>query len=137
MAPWIFFLFVGVLDFGFFAYAAICTENAARTAALANSISVGGASDTAGACTIVLHEMNSLPNTRSLSCPVTTPGSTSNTNPLGVQATLAVGPDGANAAQVTVEYRTLPMIPIPGILNSQFTFTRTVQVRVLNATPTA
>ena len=30
MAPWIFFLFVGVFDFGFYAYAGICMENAAR-----------------------------------------------------------------------------------------------------------
>ncbi len=30
LAPWIFFLFVGIFDFGFYAYAAICTQNAAR-----------------------------------------------------------------------------------------------------------
>ena len=33
LSPWIFFLFVGIFDFGFYAYAAICTQNAARAAA--------------------------------------------------------------------------------------------------------
>ena len=34
MAPWIFFLFVGVFDCGFYAFALIGTQNAARQAAL-------------------------------------------------------------------------------------------------------
>ena len=33
LAPWIFFLLVGILDLGFYSYAAIATENAARVAA--------------------------------------------------------------------------------------------------------
>ena len=37
MAPWIFFLFVGVLDFGFYAYSFISVENAARAAVLLTS----------------------------------------------------------------------------------------------------
>ena len=32
LAPWIFFLFVGVFDMGFYSYMAICVENAARAA---------------------------------------------------------------------------------------------------------
>ena len=35
MAPRIFFLFVGIYDVGVYSYAAICTQNAARAAALA------------------------------------------------------------------------------------------------------
>ena len=30
MMPWLAFIFVGVLDFGFYSYACICTQNAAR-----------------------------------------------------------------------------------------------------------
>ncbi|HEY3376701.1 MAG TPA: TadE family protein, partial [Armatimonadota bacterium] len=37
MAPWIVFLFIGIFDFGFYAYAAICTQNAARAVALASA----------------------------------------------------------------------------------------------------
>ncbi len=39
MMPWLLFLFVGVFDFGFYAYALIATQNAARAAAVHNSIS--------------------------------------------------------------------------------------------------
>lgn len=133
MAPWIFFLFVGVLDFGFYSYAAICTQNAARVAAIANSISSGGASDSTGACLIVIQEMNSLPNTRSLSCPLAS--SVNSTTPVQVTATAVTGPDGAPAAQVTVTYLSVPMIPIPGVLMGKMTMTRSVQVPILNSTP--
>jgi Flp pilus assembly protein TadG len=59
LAPWIFFLFVGVFDFGFYAYAAICTQNAARAVALA-----AAQTSTAGvtACNAALGEMRMLPN---------------------------------------------------------------------------
>ena len=39
MMPWLLFLFVGVFDFGFYSYALIATQNAARAAAVHNSIS--------------------------------------------------------------------------------------------------
>ena len=42
LSPWIFFLFVGIFDFGFYAYAAICTQNAARAVALAAAQPVTG-----------------------------------------------------------------------------------------------
>jgi Flp pilus assembly protein TadG len=34
MMPWLLFLFVGVFDFGFYAYALIATQNAARAVAI-------------------------------------------------------------------------------------------------------
>ncbi len=37
LMPWLVFLFVGILDFGFYTYAAICTQSAARAAAVATS----------------------------------------------------------------------------------------------------
>ena len=49
LAPWIFFLFVGIFDLGFFTYAVICTENAARAAATQTAASVGVQSTSARA----------------------------------------------------------------------------------------
>src|SRR5947207_14797502 len=44
MAPWIFFLFMGTLDFGFYSYAIIATQNAARVAVMQTSVKIGRAS---------------------------------------------------------------------------------------------
>jgi Flp pilus assembly protein TadG len=137
MVPFIFFLFVGVLDFGFFNYAAICAQNAARAAALAASYSTGAATF-ANACAAALPEMNQLPNTRSLTCAtvLTTQNSTTDLQPLAVFVRTFHGPDWVsgvdNAVEVVVEYRTILMIPIPGILDKQFTFSRTVTARIIN-----
>src|ERR1700674_2519077 len=71
MAPWIFFLFVGVFDVGFFSYAAICTQNAARQAAVRTAADEFSQSN-ALACAAALGEMNRLPNVPSLgSCSAT------------------------------------------------------------------
>lgn len=118
MAPWIFFLFVGVLDFGFYAYAIISTQNAARAAAVHNSISKAAASDPDGSgCAIVLAELQGATYGRTLSCG--TAG-----GPLQVTSTLVPGPDGNDAAQVIVTYQSINMIPIPGILAGQLSITR-------------
>ena len=140
MAPWLFFLFVGVLDFGFYSYAIVCTQNAARVAALQNAYSDSAAASMTGACDIVLQEMNSLPNTRTLNtcnfgtCPSTV-GSVTDAQPIAVMACAVNGPDGALSAKVSVTYLTLPMIPIPGVMSRQMTITRTAQLRVLDIAP--
>jgi Flp pilus assembly protein TadG len=123
MVPWIVFLFIGVLDFGFYAYAAISVENAARVAALytANN-GTGAVTDTAGACYYVLQELEHAPN---MGSGVSTCGGTS---PVTVTAAAAtVG--GQPASQVSVTYKALPMIPIPGLLRGTFNFTRIVAAR--------
>jgi hypothetical protein len=125
MAPWIFFLFVGTLDFGFYAYAAICTENAARVAVQQTSVSLDGAVDASVACTYVLNEMQALPNmTGVTTCDGSGPLTVTVANPV------LTGPDGSPMAQVTVTYQTLRMIPIPGMMASQFWLVRTAQMRV-------
>jgi len=140
MLPWILFLFVGVLDFGFYSYAAICTQNAARVAALANAYSSSAASDASGACAIVLQEMNGLPNAQTLTscgsgaCPAT-PGFVNAAHPIAVTACPVSGPDGSSAAAVTVSYLSIPLIPIPGVVMGQLTITRTAEAPVLNSTP--
>jgi Flp pilus assembly protein TadG len=133
MLPWMIFLFVGVLDFGFYSYAAITTQNAARVAAVANAFSSGNATDSTGACALVIQEMNSLPNMRSVS---SCSGTLSQTQPVSV--TVPNTPPtirGLPAAEVTVTYLSVPMIPIPGILMGQMTITKTVDVPILNAAP--
>src|SRR5262245_20777360 len=64
MAPWIFFLFVGILDVGFYNYAAIATQNAARSAAVATSgdSTLGSAQYQLLACAAAKEEMIWVPN---------------------------------------------------------------------------
>src|ERR1700731_2757751 len=59
LAPWIFFLFVGIFDFGFYSYAAICTQSAARAVALSQAQSATAA---VTPCNAALGEMKMLPN---------------------------------------------------------------------------
>jgi Flp pilus assembly protein TadG len=122
LAPWVFFLFIGALDWGFYSYALISMQAAARTAALYTSGNSTVASDTATACTLVLGEMASLPN-------VTTTGNSCTTNP-AVTASLITGPDSQPATQVAVTYQSVSLIPIPGLLAKQFTITRLVKMKI-------
>ena len=122
MMPWILFLFIAVFDFGFYMYAVINTQNAARVAALYTSSSPSVVSDSTGACTYVLGEMNGLPNVRSLS---------SCSGDLTVTAqSIASGssPDGSAASRVTVAYTTVQLIPIPW-LAGKIQISRTVEMR--------
>jgi len=61
MMPWLAFLFVGILDFGFYSYSAISIQNAARAAALRTANSQFSFS-TATACIAALGELRGLPN---------------------------------------------------------------------------
>ncbi len=122
LAPWIFFLFVGLVDLGFYNYALIATENAARVAVEYTSATTAKATDSAGACPYVLAELNSMSNVRGLA--------TCDSLPVTVTATKVAGPDGSQSSLVSVTYQTILMIPIPGLLTGQFTVTRTAQMRL-------
>jgi Flp pilus assembly protein TadG len=130
MLPWLLFLFVGVFDVGFYCYALIATQNAARAAAVHNSISSMAASDPDGSgCQIVVAELQSMSNARSLTCPQ--PGLLVGP-PVWVTSTLVTGtdsPDGNDAAKVVVTYQTNFLIPIPGLQPSQL-ITRVAWMRV-------
>ena len=126
LAPWIFLLFAGVFDMGFYACALICTENAARVAVAYTASSGASVADSVGACSYALPEMYAMSNTRNLA--------TCTASPLTVTATSITGADGAAASQVTVIYETMNLITIPG-LRGQMTITRTVQQRVKSALP--
>ena len=122
LSPWIFFLFAGALDCGYFLYALISVESAARVAALYASTSTTTATDSTTACSYVLQELKYLPNIGSTtSC---------SSDPVTVTAQLDSGSDGTSASRVSVVYQSLPLVPIPGLLSGRYTWTRTVKMRV-------
>ena len=117
MAPWIFFLMIGVFDFGFYAHAAICTQNAARVAGL-----VVGSSGTAGvteACNAAKLEMANLPNASSF-------GDCS-ADPLKIAVSNG-NVAGQNTRIVTLNYQGIPIFPFPGVTSGTLRFSRTVEV---------
>lgn len=121
LSPWIFFLFVGTLDMGFYTHALIATQNAARAGAAHTSRSSLTAADYAAACQYALGELKAMSNVRSLA--------NCNSSPLIVTASSVTGIDGSPASSVSVTYQTNKLIPIPG-LAGQLKITRTVQMRV-------
>ena len=122
LAPWMVFLMVGVLDLGFYFFAAITTENAARVAAQYGAAGPSTAGDTAGACTYALQEALTLPGLNS--------GMNCQSLPFVVTLTSTAGPDGTPASSASVTYQSIPMIPIPGLLESRLTLTRIVEMKV-------
>lgn len=134
--PFFIFLFLGVFDFGFYAYALICVENGARAAAMHTSTNGNTDDDSEGACRAALEEMKGLPNVpRTLACPACAFGSSCTVGPLSVTATAI--PAGASAdglfpaSRVAMRYQTIPLFPIPGMAG-QFTINRTVEMRRRN-----
>jgi Flp pilus assembly protein TadG len=128
LAPWIFFLFAGALDMGFYMYSALSVENAARVAVLHIAVSPDVASDANAAQfarTYVCNELRMLPNVGS-TCPTSVVSVSVPTQPF-------TGSDGDAATQVSVTYTTVPLVPIPGLNpgpRGQWTFTRSVQMRL-------
>jgi Flp pilus assembly protein TadG len=122
MSPWIFLLMVGVLDMGFYAYAAINTQNAARAAALALA---SGTMDVSQVCDLVRLEMRNLPNvaplTTCLALPLKVTTGDYTQTPTGV-------PNPVRIRTATVEYETIPLLKIPGITNGTLKFARTAEV---------
>ena len=120
--PWYIFLFVGALDMGFYAHALISVQSAARVAALYTSTNTATQADATTACTLVLSELKVAANLRGVtSCAAL---------PVIVTATGVTGADGQAASQVSVQYQTLGLIPIPGLLSNQFTFGAVTQMRL-------
>src|SRR5215471_18885274 len=62
MAPWLIFMFVGAMDWGFYAYALIATEAAARVGALYASASTSTATDSTTVCTYALGQLRRMGN---------------------------------------------------------------------------
>lgn len=122
-SPVMIFLFIGALDLGFYCYALVCTESAARVAAEATAASSALSASSSTACTAALGVMSNLPNYSSLP-------STCNAVPLKVTASSVTASDGSAASQVAVKYQTNSLIPIPGLLMGQLTVQRVVSMPV-------
>lgn len=132
LMPWVVFLFLGVFDFGFYAYALISTENAARAAAMytATDFSIAQGEWLApvppsqpGACQYVLGEMRKLPNVgdRVTDC-----------NALPVRMLVAqpiANADGSYSTRVSVTYQTVPLFPLPW-MPGRLTMTRSAEMRI-------
>lgn len=123
LVPMIFFLFLGLTNFGFYIYAFITVSNAARAAAqyTANLSLVG---DDTAACDVALREMQSLPNVAPLiAC----------TAPLQVTADDYVEPTfGTQASRVTITYETIQLFPLP-FMAGKMTIHRTAVIGVITA----
>ncbi|MEQ1885489.1 MAG: TadE family protein [Bryobacteraceae bacterium] len=135
ISMWMLFTFIGVLDVGFYMYAAIATQNAARAAALATSAdpTLGSAQYQILACAAAKAELDRVPN-------YTAFASACDSLPLTVtQVTKAKAAcpdyDAANPAageacsQVTVTYQTIQLFPIPGVLPGKITLSRVASMR--------
>jgi hypothetical protein len=124
LMPWYVFLFVGAYDYGFYAYGLIATQSAARVAAMYCSGSSSLASScSSSACTYALDQLQNMPN-------VGTSLNSCTASPVDVTTSVVSGPDSASASQVTVQYTTPQLIPIPGLLPNSLTISRTVVMRV-------
>lgn len=127
LMPWYVFLFVGALDMGFFSHGLISTANAARVVALYTSQDASHtanlATNTTITCNLAIEELRFAANDG-------TNVTTCTALPVIVSYAPVTGVDSQPASSVTVQYQTLQLIPIPGLLSNQFTFTRTVQMRL-------
>jgi Flp pilus assembly protein TadG len=143
LVPWLFFLFIGVLDLGFYAYAAICTQNAARAAAVqgAEELDSTPTSPVSGAvCDAALGELNRLPNWAAMACPA--PTSVDSTHPFAITAQQLTNVSSpvcadcgatptAKSYRAAVTYQSVQLIPLPGLLMGRMTLTRTGEVRYI------
>jgi Flp pilus assembly protein TadG len=126
MTPWLIFLFIGAMDWGFYAYSLIATEAAARVGCMyastsASVLAAGGTSATV--CTYALEQLRKMPN-------VGGSLTTCSASPVTVTVSSVTGPDANPAAQVQVIYVTPVLIPMLGQLPSQLTITKTIQMRL-------
>lgn len=119
--PWFVFLFVGVLDLGFYTYALITAQSAARTAVLFTSSSTSASTQSDLACSHVIDQLT--PNIN-LSGSSTCGG----TSPITLTTSVASTTDGHPSSTVTVQFTSPLMIPIPGILPAHVPIVRTAQM---------
>jgi hypothetical protein len=132
LLPWFIFLYVGVYDWGFYAHSLISTEDAARVAALYAANAAGSGTGAGGgslttACSVVLNELSVSSN---LTGVTTCTGPVSDSNPVVVALSCNPGGvlDSVQSVQAAVTYRTMQLIPIPGLLTGKTTLYRTAQL---------
>jgi Flp pilus assembly protein TadG len=128
LVPWIVFSFVAAFNFGIFAYALISTENAARSGALYASQSLAvaqGGSVATQVCTYALGELGDAPGMSGVANCASAP--------LTVTVTPKTpGAGNMNTVQVSVTYKTMQLIPLPGLMAGSLSITRTVEMPIRN-----
>ena len=136
LAPWIFFLFIGVFDLGFYLFAASSTQNAARIAAIQTASNPGLSSGLlqSMACNAALLELIRVPNTHTISgcngAPLTVTQQTLTNSSTPACADCAVDTTAVSSL-VTVTYQSGLFVPIPGLLTGQLNLTRTSETRMV------
>jgi len=127
LVPWFAFLFVGVLDLGYYNYALITAQSAARTAVLFTSSSTSASTQSTQACSYVYDQLTSNIN---LSSATTCTGASPITLTTSVltTSTSPASPDGNSASMVTIEFTSATLIPIPGIMPANMPVARTAQM---------
>jgi Flp pilus assembly protein TadG len=121
LVPMIFFLFLGMTNFGFFIHAFISVGNAARVAAQFTA-QTGFEGNSIAACEVARRELRSMSNVASL---------TSCTGPLLVTAEAYTEPTTSTpATRVTVTYETIQLFPLP-FMSGKMTINRTAIMRVM------
>ena len=131
LCPWIFFIFVGAFDVGFYVNALIATENAVRTAGLYYASSPKTASDAAKSCYYALEILRTQANVRTQgkAC-ASSPAAVNQSTPVALTvSSIPSGPDGQPATAVTVTYQTMPLIPIPLLITRQLTVSRSAEFK--------
>ncbi len=130
VAPLLLLTMLTVFDFGFYIFAFIGVQNAARSAALRNSGGVASAADVDGACPLVLEELRGLPNTGSVRACTGQPITLASVSlcPSSPCASGLQSPDGEPAVKISVTYQ------VPDLLRPPFagitTITRTAQMKL-------
>lgn len=135
LVPMVFFLFLGMTNFGFFVYAFITAGNAARAAAqyTANFSFVG---NQGVACQVALREMAMLSNITALGTGSPSSGTwsspyTCGASPLQVTATNYTEPTfNTLASRVTVTYTTIQLFPLP-FMSGKLVINRTATMRLI------
>jgi len=138
MAPWLIMMFVGAMDWGFYAYSLIATEAAARVGALYASTNTTATADTNAICDLAIGQLRRMANVgNSLTHPCASGNAVSATAPVGISVSSVSGAssaDGGNAVSVSITYQTPIMIPMvmsgTTVVPKQITITRTVQMRM-------
>jgi Flp pilus assembly protein TadG len=136
LAPWIFFLFIGIFDLGFYLYAASCAQSAARIAAIQTASNPGLSSGLlqSMACNAAILEMIRVPNTHTIAgcdaAPLVVTQQTLNNTTTPACADCVIDPTGVSTL-VTVTYQSGLFVPIPGLLKNHLNLTRTSETRMV------
>ena len=128
--PWLIYMFIAAVDWGFYSYSLISTQAAARIGAVYAASSSSAASDTTTICTYALEQLRKMPNVGIGITSCASGSSISPGAPIGIAVSSVTGTDGSPAAQVSVTYQTPALVPVMTLLPKQATITRTMQMRI-------